>query len=604
MGKKSASKDTVSKARREIFSSLGLATVATGTLALIGCEGEGEASSPSREIAALSGSAAILWCDTLAEQQALMSTNPSSSNLCIRRGYSTPGDGGGGLFVWTTWQQGEGPTDSTDPRGGLVVVPSGGTTAGWKRLYEGAANVRWFGAKGDNSSDDGPAIQAAIDAVQAMQAFSPQHKEMAAVFIPPGTYRVDTPVYFPSNVLIFGTGRASVIYWAGVPPQTPFTFKFMLWGRDGNSGCSNIEIHNLSFKGENGDENGAGFIHATGSQGDMLSSAISLRGGTDELPMHSIWIHDCWFENLYGFGIENGNGSVVKHVSINDCVFRYNGNGGINVDCQEAVITDNLLYNAEGLEMIGRRNTISNNIIAGGFNQGIAIYGENAVVEGNVIDMRESNTSTTDVPGQGIIASGALGCVITGNTIADPAYNGIQVWGGGIINNRNSADVTITGNTIISSRTVSAVSTGASLPELVFCVGVTRLTIQGNTLKGSTALPATVGIGIFGCTTVSVVGNTLTGTATHGIDLEGTNADVSIAHNMITSASAVGIAIQSGADSVTLVGNSVRGPTLGVRVDGGATHVRLLANSASTVSLNPQSVKYQAGNSWQDSPDT
>lgn len=50
----------------------------------------------------------------------------------------------------------------------------------WVRVYTGAANVKWFGAKGDNSAADLPSLQAATDLVQS-------------VFIPNGTYKTDGP---------------------------------------------------------------------------------------------------------------------------------------------------------------------------------------------------------------------------------------------------------------------------------------------------------------------------------------------------------------------------------------------------------------------------
>ncbi|RKN83890.1 hypothetical protein D7M11_16275 [Paenibacillus ginsengarvi] len=68
-------------------------------------------------------------------------------------------------------------TASAD-NGGTVLVSASG--ARFKRLYDGSLNVKWFGAKGDGVSDDGPAIQRAIDAGGAR----------SNIYFPQGTYRI------------------------------------------------------------------------------------------------------------------------------------------------------------------------------------------------------------------------------------------------------------------------------------------------------------------------------------------------------------------------------------------------------------------------------
>lgn len=60
--------------------------------------------------------------------------------------------------------------DSTDvisaDNGGTVIVGSGGKR--WKRHYSGAVNVKWFGAVGNNSSDDTDAIQNCINYIASV----------------------------------------------------------------------------------------------------------------------------------------------------------------------------------------------------------------------------------------------------------------------------------------------------------------------------------------------------------------------------------------------------------------------------------------------------
>jgi hypothetical protein len=75
-------------------------------------------------------------------------------------------NGGGGRFVWRA-------TSEADANGGTVILPTGHSGAGrWVRVYSDAVNVLWFGAKGDGSTDDATAIQAAID-VSAKEVIFP-----------------------------------------------------------------------------------------------------------------------------------------------------------------------------------------------------------------------------------------------------------------------------------------------------------------------------------------------------------------------------------------------------------------------------------------------
>jgi len=93
------------------------------------------------------------------------------------KGYHEVGDQGGGLFVW----------DPNEPKanhnGGTVIDPSKAFpsdwsdetlkdswfnttnegTGCWKRVFDGAVNVSWFGAVGDGEMDDTKAIQKCIN---------------------------------------------------------------------------------------------------------------------------------------------------------------------------------------------------------------------------------------------------------------------------------------------------------------------------------------------------------------------------------------------------------------------------------------------------------
>lgn len=101
-------------------------------------------------------------------------------------------------------------------------------------------NVRDHGATGDGATDDGPAVQAALDAANAIGA-------PATVFFPPGKYRVATPVTVnmsaaaQSHLLLEGVGSSSHVIFAVASTQTAFTFT------GGN--LTHVTFRKLAFSG-------------------------------------------------------------------------------------------------------------------------------------------------------------------------------------------------------------------------------------------------------------------------------------------------------------------------------------------------------------------
>lgn len=85
-----------------------------------------------------------------------------------------------GQFVWTAGDFSA--KIAADTQEGIYIKANAiaATAGAWVRAYSGPANVKWFGAKGDNSNADLPALQAATDLVDA-------------VFIPDGRYRTNGP---------------------------------------------------------------------------------------------------------------------------------------------------------------------------------------------------------------------------------------------------------------------------------------------------------------------------------------------------------------------------------------------------------------------------
>lgn len=67
---------------------------------------------------------------------------------------TTP-DGGEGSFRYDA-------ASTASDNGGTILDPDASGAGRWERIYSGAINVRWFGAKGDGSTDDATAFNAAL----------------------------------------------------------------------------------------------------------------------------------------------------------------------------------------------------------------------------------------------------------------------------------------------------------------------------------------------------------------------------------------------------------------------------------------------------------
>ncbi|GAB4035192.1 hypothetical protein GCM10028809_43280 [Spirosoma gilvum] len=166
-----------------------------------------------------------------------------------------------GLFSYAS-----GSTASADSA--LVLVPSNGRR--YLRVVEGLGlNVKWFGAKGDSTTDDTRAIQAAINAV-CSQIGSSTQKPTRSVLLPAGTYRVtqivdlsntrQTSTLSRDGITILGEGitRTKILGRTGsghaimdVSGSQWLNLSDLTLQADGATGSSTIGIYSGVFSGGN-----------------------------------------------------------------------------------------------------------------------------------------------------------------------------------------------------------------------------------------------------------------------------------------------------------------------------------------------------------------
>jgi Pectate lyase superfamily protein len=132
-------------------------------------------------------------------------------------GILTKNDGGEGFYQYDS-------TSVAADNTGLVIPPDVGSGR-WLRQFSGPVNVRWFGAKGDGTTDDTTPIQSAISAVNG-------GAYRGMVYIPAGSYKITSSLTLGAGgtglskpVLIFGDGQATQIINAAGSSNATFSFK-------------------------------------------------------------------------------------------------------------------------------------------------------------------------------------------------------------------------------------------------------------------------------------------------------------------------------------------------------------------------------------------
>jgi hypothetical protein len=136
---------------------------------------------------------------SIAELKAL--PKPTTTNMVTVAGYYAPGDGGEMQVYFAA-------SSSATEDGGRVFAPNAGGTGRWLSASTPSFNdVRKWGAKGDGSTDDSAAIQAAINNLTSG----------GQMYFPPGTYDIATGLTFTAsdNIAVLGDEGKTTIEYTG-----------------------------------------------------------------------------------------------------------------------------------------------------------------------------------------------------------------------------------------------------------------------------------------------------------------------------------------------------------------------------------------------------
>ena len=257
--------------------------------------------------------------NNIAEMQSLDPTTLGNTNGFLVLGYYTPGDRGGGVFQWQ-------PASTMTPDGGHYIMSSNlyfnnpSAPGRWVRMLNGeTANVKMWGAKGDNVNDDTTAIQNALNACW-------EFGWTQEILLPTGEYKV-------TNTLIFW----NVTHIRGEGPQN--TWVVMPKGVQHDIFCSinayralyptNVAVdwdHGLLFENM-----------AVAFAGDPVNNPVSdLDRNTNNScliianPGEAMEIRNCFFQNG-GYGIRC-LGAGAPGLRVTDVTSMYPYVGGIDVE--------------------------------------------------------------------------------------------------------------------------------------------------------------------------------------------------------------------------------------------------------------------------------
>jgi hypothetical protein len=378
-------------------------------------------------------------------------------------------------------------------------------------------NVRDYGATGDGTTDDRPAIVSAISALDAAGG--------GTLLLPKGTYAISDTVQLVSNMRLVGVGRGATTIkpsaswggWAMVQDpggsitntevsgitfdaanQVAESLRFIVAGtknitvRDcefknlpsSAAGlvlnlCSNVHIENNIFTGLGSATqrallmfNSASHITVIGNMFTGFNMSIGIDNFT--APCHNISIFGNRFKNIGGYGIRMNEASYVT-VSGNEfeSTFYVGGteDGSMAVSAQSGstaiTISDNISKNSGEISVYDSFDAaVTGNVLIGTIAAGIEINdNQNANTSSDGIRVSVTGNHITNAGGAGVFASGS-DILIQGNTMRGSGGSGIKIAEGGerymlignSISNSGESGITVANNGDAGAITASLIA--------------------------------------------------------------------------------------------------------------------------------------------------
>jgi hypothetical protein len=379
-----------------------------------------------------------------------------------------------------------------------------------------AVDVRNFGARGDGSSDDTAAINAAIDSVSGSGG--------GTVILPPGTYAVGGSdyVHLKSNITLQGSGPDATVIVAA-PGSAPHHLAAEV------EASSNITLEQLTFDG----------------RGAATALVRLVRSGTS-----GVTIQNCRFQNV-GAGKDHFGLVIAGAIS------------GVNI--RTTAFLNKGAVQGVGVTAFGGASDIT---IAESYFEGL--YGGVRFdrYQGGCRNIAVTGSTLKNWNKWGILAEGADGVRITDNMLensvgdADDAPFGISAQAG-------SKNVVIAGNTLTTAGEISSYNSQNVSIQDNTVIGATWAGIEINDNRQLTDGSDTVH--------VQILGNRVEGSARSGIFVSG--EDVLIQDNLVFGNGGNGLTVAEGGKGIRVIGNTSRSNALS-KADVSAIRIGYATDSA------------------------
>ena len=332
-------------------------------------------------------------------------------------------------------------------------------------------NVLDFGAVGDGATNDGPAVQLAINAVAALGR--------GTIVFPAGkSYFMNTQVNVCNNLVVMGYGARIIAgrAWAHIdaPLFKNFTAAKMSVPPGTITATSNVAFYGLEFYGQ--DTGGAAGVPNANMHGLFIcmGNRTDVNSGVNGFTVQDCYLHDFDGAGVFTYGGQNINVSDNRFTNFFPNTVLSIGSGLSLTDVDGFVVDANVFdhtganWSWHGMTILdfngqSKNGAVSNNIIRNMNN------GDGISCEGNSLNNIENVTFVgnmiSDCAGDGIGVDNGVQAVVSDNTILNVGGTGVLIG--------QTERVIISGNSIINCGLGAIYGSGD------------KITIIGNNITGT-----------------------------------------------------------------------------------------------------------------------